>query len=62
MIKGKEQEIDIMKHKVKPIQQTPALSGNDAKRIIEDVKRKPTKAAIERNKRISKMVSEAMNA
>ena len=51
-----------MKHKVKPIQQTPALSGNDAKRIIEDVKRKPSKAAIERNKRISKMVSEAMNA
>ena len=36
----------------KPIQSTPALSGEDAKRIIKEAATVPSKAAIERNKRM----------
>jgi len=34
---------------IKPIQATPELSGEDAERLIQDVNRKPTKEATERN-------------
>lgn len=50
-----------MSVKVKPIQPTPALSGIDAQRIIEEVKIRPTKEAVERNKRMLGKVREAMN-
>ena len=52
MIRGKdEREVDTMSG-IKPIQATPELSGIDAERLIADVNRKPTKEAIERNKRL----------
>ena len=45
-----------MRVKVKPIQPTPALSGIDAKRIIAEVKKAPSKEAIDRNKRMLEKV------
>lgn len=41
-----------MSVKVKPIQQTPELSGADAKKIIDQVNIAPSKASIARNKRM----------
>lgn len=49
-----------MSVKVKPIQPTPTLSGIDAQRIVEEVKQCPSKKAIERNKRMVKIVRKAM--
>ena len=37
---------------MKPIQATPELSGEDAERLIRDVNRKPTKEALERNRKM----------
>jgi len=50
-----------MRVKVKPIQPTPALSGIDAKRIIAEVKKVPSKEAIDRNKRMLEKVRNAMS-
>ena len=50
-----------MSVKVKPIQPTPALSGIDAKRIITEVKKVPSKEAIDRNKRMLEKVRKAMS-
>lgn len=37
---------------VKPIQPTPTLSGEDAKRIITQALTPPSKASIEKNKKM----------
>ena len=50
-----------MSVKVKPIQPTPTLSGIDAQRIIAEVKKIPSKEAIERNKRMLEKVRRAMS-
>jgi len=50
-----------MSVKVKPIQPTPALSGIDAKRIIEEVKRVPSKETIEKKMAFAEKVRKALN-
>lgn len=40
---------------VKPIQPTPTLSGEDAKRIVAQVLIVPSKGAIEKNKKMLKL-------
>ena len=40
---------------VKPIQSTPSLSGEDAKRIMLQVSTKPSKEAIKRNEALLKL-------
>ena len=50
-----------MSAKAKPIQPTPTLSGIDAQRIIDEVKQRPSKMAIDRNKKMLLMVRKAMN-
>lgn len=44
-----------MSVKVKPIQPTPSLSGEDAKRIMLQVSTKPSKEAIKRNEALLKL-------
>ena len=44
MLGGKSMSVN-----VKPIQSTPGLSGEDAKRIMLQVSTKPSKEAIKRN-------------
>lgn len=41
---------------VKPIQETPALSGKYAKEFIAEAMKKPTTEAIERNKRAQELL------
>lgn len=50
--KGGGQDMPIMK----PIQATPELSGEDAERLIRDVNRKPTKEAMERNRKMQEIL------
>lgn len=45
-----ERGVDNMLATIKPIQATPELNGEDAKRLIKEVNRKPSKEAIEKNK------------
>ena len=49
-----------MSAKVKKIQPTPTLSGIDAQRIVEEVKRHPSKEAIEKNRRMVQIVRKSM--
>jgi len=45
----------------KPIAATPALSGEDAKRIIAEALREPSKESIERLERRLEKLNKAMN-
>lgn len=47
---------------MKPIQATPELSGEDAERLIRDVNRKPTKEAMERNRKMQEILKRIKNS
>lgn len=49
-----------MNVKVKPIQPTPTLSGADAKKIIAEALKEPSKASIDHNKRMLELRKKAM--
>lgn len=46
--------------KIKPIGETPELSGEDAERLIRDVLRPQRKESIEYNKKMHKMLMELL--
>lgn len=55
-----EKEVIKMNVKVKPIQPTPTLSGADAKKIIAEALKEPSKASIDHNKRMLELRKKAM--
>ncbi|HBF4443255.1 TPA: hypothetical protein KON86_002887 [Clostridioides difficile] len=44
-------------HKIKPIQATPELSGEDAELFIKQVFNEPSQKEIERNERLLKIIT-----
>lgn len=50
-----------MSVKVKPIQPTPELTGLDAIKIIQQVRSMPSKASLEKNKRMLEMRKKVAN-
>ena len=55
MGENKAREEDEMSAYVKPIQATPTLSGNDAKRIVQQVLTVPSSESIMKNKKMLEM-------
>lgn len=47
-----QKEVEAMSVYVKPIQPTPTLSGKDAKQIVAQALTAPSKASVERNKKM----------